>query len=189
MSGIPSEAVAITKNLGSDCPDFTAEEKDVQEILRFRIKENIKHIIINMEQGEYAGELAQEMIEELKQTSHNDELVTYLFQSVTRLLQEENIDLKKFSTTQQIVVDGFSSQNQKGIFNKTLERLGHLKMVPEIHWRVDRTSEEYSRRFGLYLNRFLTERAKTNNKREILLEVGPGSGTAEPIKGKLRAGG
>lgn len=54
--------------------------------------------------------------------------------------------------------------------------MNRLQPIPEIHWKVDRSIEDYNRRLGIQLPLFLKERSNSKNSKQTLLEIGPGNG-------------
>lgn len=185
LADIPIQAAEIYGQVVSAFPDFDLSPLDIEEILRFRVKENIANLIKRMDYGEYGPELYQDVIGELKDVPAQEQFAVHLFKIIARMLEQENVELGKFEHFQQMVLERLRVQHQTGMFNKTLERLGHLKMVPEIHWRVDRDSQEYNRRLGVNLNAFLQERARGSESKEVLLEIGSGNGKAKKQRAEL----
>lgn len=185
LADVPAQAEEIRQQLAATFSELPLSGSEIEEILRFRVKENIANLIKRMDYGEYGSEIYNDVIQELKDVPAQEQLAVYLFKIIAKILEQKNVELEEFRNFQQVVLDRLNSENQSGIFNKTLERLGHLKMIPEIHWRVDRTSEEYNRRLGLDINGYLLERAIGSKTKEVLLEIGSGSGVAKKERAAL----
>jgi hypothetical protein len=100
------------------------------------------------------------------------------FNTVSSLLSEKNIQLQDFEKYYNITLLSVYSEKHRAKLFKSLAAKKLLSPVPEIHWRVDRNMEEYGRRLGVNVKSFLQTRVKPE-KRQILLEIGPGSGEAK----------
>ncbi len=94
-------------------------------------------------------------------------------------MDREDVDLKTFEQNQELILRSLVKGDQKALTFRTLNRMGRLSPIPEIHWRVDRSNQEYNRRLGINVVEFLQQRAEASKQKQILLEIGPGSGKAK----------
>ncbi len=124
----------------------------------------------------------KKFIAELENESAQEKAHRTLFKNIATVLGKKDINLSTFQDQQQTILNRLLEPGNKALFLQVLSRLGKISPIPEIHWRVDRTSEEYDRRFGFNLDAFLAERAAGIGKKQILLEIGPGSGVAKKAR-------
>lgn len=103
------------------------------------------------------------------------------FKQIVELLSaKESIDLREFEKAQTFVasVGSHEPDTAYATFLRALHVGGHIKPIPEIHWRVDRSLPEYERRLGINIPGLLGHLAPSKGK-NVLLEFGPGSGMSK----------
>ncbi len=127
----------------------------------------------------------EEVIEKFTKISPKDQAARLHLKSIARLLEhgDQVIDFNLLEKEQSVMLHTFKGTKNKAAFFRALHIIRALEPVPEIHWRVDRTSEEYNRRFGLRLNEFLMANAEDAVGKQNFLEIGPGSGVAMRERG------
>ena len=102
-----------------------------------------------------------------------------IFAGVENLLESRDINLADYVKHQQINLLAVNLPERRAKALRFLSSLGKFEPTPEIHWRVDRTMDEYNRRFGIDLEKFLTARAQLFSRKQFMLEIGFGSGQAK----------
>ncbi len=138
-----------------------------------------------------SGREKQTVIAELiSGLAHENELQSAMRASAVSLstaLQEKDVDLRRYEKLQKQTVTSFDAFHLGTALLQGFHARGLLAPVPEIHWRVDRTAEEYNRRFGFDVKQFLAHFAR-DGKQQLLLEFGPGNGTYKKDRGQSVAG-
>lgn len=122
--------------------------------------------------------LVDDFIQELKKETAEDQATRAHFKKIAQLLGGADIDLAGAKRTQSLALHSLEKGGGKAMLLRVLQRMDRLAPIPEIHWRVDRSLEEYSRRFGIDVSKFLDLIATPGDKK-TLLEFGPGNGLSK----------
>ena len=110
------------------------------------------------------------------ETAHVAAAATF-FNSITDLLaQSQPVDLRHYADQQQWILSALNETGARSNILQLLQGKGLLLPVPEIFWRVDRSTEEYNARFGFDVKAFL-EHFSDPHRKQVILEFGPGNGT------------
>lgn len=121
------------------------------------------------------------IIKNLKKESTFQEVLHSQFIKITELLGREDVDLKNYSKDQGMILRSleFPEGVSEAFYLRILNVIGKLKPMPELFWRVDRSSEEYNKRLGINLSALIRDFGQDSEGKRILLEFGPGSGVAK----------
>lgn len=97
------------------------------------------------------------------------------------LQQKEDVHLDELSKNYGPLLQLLQSESQKAMVLRALQSLGYIKPIPALHWRVDRTMDEYQQRSGVRLKALFKEMSQEGGVERTMtvLEVGPGSGQAK----------
>lgn len=170
----------VLASLQQEFPNSSIDENTIVQSLLTRAKDFMVELETEIKsQLENVEAAVNNFITELSKESPKEQVVRAQFKNISSLLDRENIDLKSFEQSQELILRSLMKGDQKILLFKTLQRMGKLSPIPEIHWRVDRSIEEYDRRLGLDLIKFLQERAEQVGRKQILLEIGPGNGVGK----------
>jgi len=179
-------AKKVLVDLQQEFPNLSINENIIVQSLLTRAKDFMVELETALKSNpENAEASVAKFIAELKKESPKEQVVRAQFKTVSSLLDRENIDLKTFEQNQELILSSLVKGDQKALVFRALNRMGRLSPIPEIHWRVDRSNEEYGRRLGVNLVEFLQERAVESKRKQILLEIGPGSGIAKAERASL----
>jgi len=168
----------ILEDLSREYPGLELTEDMVTQALINRGRDFIVEVNEEADKGRSLPKLINEFSAELDRPL-DEQIVRTQFKSIAELLNRENIDLGQYERVSVLVLQGLLKDPEKRrVTLVTLSRMGKLEPIPEIHWRVDRSLEDYNRRLGINLSGFLEEKGqhKPNQK---LLEIGPGSGMSK----------
>ena len=180
-----SQAGDILAECQSANPNITMGRDMIVQSLLSRAKDFLIDTSQAIANGKNPEQVIGDMIAELESEKKSENVIRSRFKNIASLLDRKDIDLGSFETDQDFNLKTLlANEDAKGATFRVLSRMGKLAPVPEIHWRVDRNLEEYERRFGIDLDGFLEARAKEKNNKQVLLEIGPGSGVGK----KERAG-
>jgi len=169
-------AQSILGDLRQEYPNLDLSDDMIVQALISRGKDFLVELNQEADRGKPLPKLVNEFVAELTHRPFQEQVVRASFKSLAELLHRERIDLSKLERQQALVLESLlKNSEQKQITMRTLSRMGKLETIPEIHWRVDRSLEEYNRRLGLNLGEFLKDRGQIKPKQK-LLEIGPGSG-------------
>lgn len=171
-----TDSVEILADLTSKYPNIQISHEQISEALLARGRDLLNEAYSLLEEGK-AEEKIQGLINELGLETGKERVLRSEFMKVANLLNSQDINLGQYEQDQRINMENLSKSAGFPMYVKALETLGRLKPIPEIHWRVDRTMEEYDRRFGMDLEELLIDKSK-GKKRRQLLEIGPGSGVS-----------
>ncbi|NMB48058.1 hypothetical protein GYA13_01255 [Candidatus Kuenenbacteria bacterium] len=172
---------SILTNLRGEFPDLEISEDLVLQALLSRGKDYFVELNSSIGKDRPTSQVVDEFVQELNGETPRERIIRSQFKAIASLLEKNNINLKEFESKQELILSNLMSPETKALTFRALARMGKLEPIPEIHWRVDRTSEEYNLRFGIDLNRFLLLRAEEfkDERKQILLEIGPGSGVSK----------
>ncbi|HOZ36477.1 MAG TPA: hypothetical protein PLR18_01445 [bacterium] len=172
---------SILNSLREEFPDLEISEDLVLQALLSRGKDYFVELNNSLSGDRETSEVVDEFIRELNEETPQEKIVRSQFKMIASLLERNDINLKEFENKQALILKNLMSPGAKALTFRALARMGKLEPIPEIHWRVDRTSEEYNLRFGIDINKFLLLRAKQSGegKKQTLLEIGPGSGVSK----------
>ncbi|MEK6733480.1 MAG: hypothetical protein AABY27_00005, partial [Pseudomonadota bacterium] len=174
-------AKKVLLDLQQEFPNLSINENIIVQSLLTRAKDFMVELETALGSNpEKAEASVGKFIVELKEESPKEQVVRAQFKTISSLLDRENIDLKTFEQNQELVLSSLVKGDQKALVLRVLNRMGRLSPIPEIHWRVDRSNQEYNRRLGINLVAFLQQRTgEGSDQKQILLEIGPGSGMAK----------
>lgn len=186
IAQVSEVAKKVLIDLQQEFPNLSLNENIIIQSLLSRAKDFMVELETSIkskpEQAEiYVNNFTAELNKELPK----EQVVRAQFKTIASLLDRENIDLKTFEKGQEMVLGSLIKGTMRASFLQTLNRMGKLSPIPEIHWRVDRSNEEYSRRLGINLVQFLQDNAVGSKRKKILLEIGPGSGMAKKERASL----
>ncbi len=128
-----------------------------------------------LDRGNDESAVIQKQVEDIQRETLEHKFLAGEYAFVAEILRQQErgtIDLQEYSLQLANM-----SPHKKEIYLRVLQERGQLKPIPEIHWRVDRSNEEYIRRFGFDILSLLQNRA--TDTKQILLELGPGSGQSK----------
>jgi hypothetical protein len=148
-----------------------------------RVRDVLLSLSENIDDGEFedSSSLVDDVRKQLESETDAEKVALGLFTKIAGVLSEKedgNTDLRRYIDEQNVVVDTAAKSGEAGLYLRALAARGELKPVPEIHWRVDRTLEDYKRRFGFDVQEFLKVISEKSRKK-LLLEFGPGSGASK----------
>ncbi|MES2023470.1 MAG: hypothetical protein V4439_02190 [Patescibacteria group bacterium] len=170
----------VFSDLKQEFPNLLIDEDTITQSLLVRAKDFLVELEAELQSNpEGIKSFVNKFITEIKKESPQEQVVRAQFKTIANLLNHENVDLKNFENNQDLILHSLGTGEQKALMFRALNRMNRLSPVPEIHWRVDRSSEEYDRRLGINVNKFLQERSGILGRKQILLEIGPGSGVAK----------
>jgi hypothetical protein len=193
------QAKKVCAEMQKDNPDLEFGEDVVLQALLKRGKDYILELkqeaMYAAEDEAYLDEMSDRSgglvidryIKELENSSAELNVTRAEFRDIANLLDVgTNVDLQNYSQRQELVLRKMiESPEIKIMAFQALQRMERLVPIPEIHWRVDRSMDEYSRRLGLNIPAYLLSRSIKHSSKQILLEIGPGSGVAKEERVKL----
>lgn len=128
-----------------------------------------------------------ELTRSLRLESGKELVLRSEFMKVTNLLSKTDVRLSQYEQEQKLALAALQGNpSRQAMYLRSLETLERLAPIPEIHWRVDRSIEEYNRRLGIDLEDFLSQRARQKPDQK-LLEIGPGSGVSRKERSRTQA--
>jgi|GEM_PF-2403642 len=179
------KAGEVLAGLRLEFPRLELSEDMVAQALISRGKDFLFELSESIAAGLPAEESSKNFIEELNLSNYAEHVVRSQFKAMAELLTRDNINLSQFESQQALVLESLLRDlGTRRITLGTLARMGKLEPIPEIHWRVDRTMEEYNRRTGVDVAGFLKEKG-LQKPRQKLLEIGPGSGLAKKERAQV----
>lgn len=187
FAGYTRDAAALAKRTthGSRLP---FSEEDLTSVLMARGKEYFLDVSDRIDNGVSPASAVKELLFELSGETPDESVLKSVCADIARLFNQQNIRLNEYHGTQEHITKAFLSDPEKQTLALNLfDKMGALKPIPEIHWRVDRTSEEYNRRLGIDLAGVLKDRSR-GRKKQNLLEIGMGSGVSKNERATSRFG-
>ncbi|MFA6215533.1 MAG: hypothetical protein WC768_03120 [Patescibacteria group bacterium] len=187
ISQAQKNAQEIFAEIQQSDPQTVISIENIMEALTARGKD----LLIELHQGlsqvpeKDRSNLVEKFLGELKKETPDQKAVRSQFKKIAGVFGGKEINLAALKKSQTLVLRSLENEGGTANLLRTLQRFDRLKPIPEIHWRVDRTSEEYNRRLGLNITDFLGDIAPSQGKK-ILLEFGPGSGMSK--KQRFKAG-
>ncbi len=169
----------VCERLRMNFPSLDITEEVIAQSLMARAKDFVSELVEVLKKSENKERVVDEFCKEIESELPEESTVRANFKAIVVLLEREEVSLRSLQQEQELVLGKLMSGENKALIYRVLARMGKLEPVPEIHWKVDRTSAEYSRRFGINLNDLLKERASRHLGSQNLLEIGPGSGVAK----------
>ncbi len=140
--------------------------------------------------GETPAVVLHDIHTEFRAESSRQSALSGLFRNTAELVgahEAGSIDLARYAREQDILASEMKKQDGLGLFLRALGSRGVLRPIPEIHWRVDRNSEEYKRRLGVDVMGLLKALGEPG-KKKLLLEFGPGSGKSRAERAQAGLG-
>ncbi len=160
-----------------DIPEAVGQVAVVQRL--GDVLSEIQRTLAISEDGQHALQQMREIVAELHGEDTGALLNRVMLKRIAYSLQEPKKN-DRVTTVKEYAdrLRGPADASVQEMHLKLLQRMGHLQPIPEIHWRVDRSLDEYRRRFGFSVIDFLKAHA-VNGKKKVLLEFGPGNGLAK----------
>ncbi|PIR75732.1 MAG: hypothetical protein CO030_01385 [Candidatus Magasanikbacteria bacterium CG_4_9_14_0_2_um_filter_42_11] len=152
---------------------------DIQQALAVRAKDLVMGV--HIESQGVDQKVIDSLCDELGAETPDVKVLSGFFRKIADSLghhEAGTLDLASFQKGQDRLLESLRQEQKMGLFNRALAARGELAPIPEIHWRVDRGNEEYTRRFGFDLFKLL-DHIKDPKRKKVLLEFGPGSGKSK----------
>ncbi|HRH32824.1 MAG TPA: hypothetical protein PK720_01585 [bacterium] len=174
---VHSVAKTINKDLQEMYQDVEITEETIVQGLLIRGKDYLVELKDALQKNPHQAEqLINSFISELQAENPKTQIIRSQFKNIASLLSKENIELDKYEKSQALILESLLDKDNKAMSFRVLQRMNRLQPIPEIHWKVDRSIEDYNRRLGIQLPLFLKERSNSKNSKQTLLEIGPGNG-------------
>lgn len=174
---VHSVAKTINKDLQEMYQDVEITEETIVQGLLIRGKDYLVELKDALQQNPHQAEqLIDSFIFELQTENPKTQIIRSQFKNIASLLSKENIELDTYEKSQTLILESLLDKDNKAMSFRVLQRMNRLQPIPEIHWKVDRSIEDYNRRLGIQLPLFLKERSNSKNSKQTLLEIGPGNG-------------
>ncbi len=167
------ECIKLSQEMGGDDAEM---ERRLFDGLMFRAKDIFFTVYRQMtKEGANQDAVVKKSIRDVQIESKKEQALSGQFRKMVELLKRDAIDPRVYKKDQSDLLLGLQEAGGLGLFLRALSSRGELKPIPEIHWRVDRSTDEYARRFGFDVPRFFRDIADGSHP-GVLLELGPGSG-------------
>lgn len=164
-----AEAGVLYLELQHQFPDITLNVEDVSRGLIKHAQEGLMEIHDTRQAIEYCRDLEKQATEATLALIYFREMIGV----GEKVNNDAPIHLEDYHKRQRALVELIKSPTIKILVIELLLRLQLLKPIPEIHWRVDRTTADCHRRLGLNVSKLIT------SSELQVLELGPGSGQAK----------
>lgn len=149
--------------------------QQLKDILLVRAKDILTTTARTISANTDSETLIKQIVKELRHDSPEKLIKSGSFRRLAEALTERP---DNSVSVNEIVNKTETAASDHALYLRALHERGELKPIPEIHWRVDRSLDEYKRRFGFSIPEFLQALSDPTHKK-LLLEFGPGSGASK----------